>query len=60
MAILVYMVYNNFISIAQAWIAQQRVGLTVGMLGVHAAMIALLLVLFFRRLTLFSVFRYLK
>ena len=60
MAILVYMIYNNVISIAQAWIAQQRVSLPVGMFGVHAAMIVLLLVLFARRLTLFSVFRYLK
>lgn len=60
MAILVYMIYNNVISIAQAWIAQQRVSLPAGVLGVHAVMVALLLLLFVRRLTLFSVFRYLK
>ena len=60
MAILVYMIYNNVISIAQAWIAQQRVSLPVGVLGVHAIMIVLLLLLFCRRLTLFSVFRFLK
>ena len=51
---------NNVISIAQAWIAQQRVSLPVGVLGVHAIMIVLLLLLFCRRLTLFSVFRFLK
>jgi len=60
MAILIYMTYNNVISIAQAWIAQQRVGLVAGMLGVHAVMLVLLLLLFFRRLTLFSIFRYIK
>ena len=60
MAILVYMIYNNVISIAQAWIAQQRISLPAGVLGVHAVMVALLLLLFVRRLTLFSVFRYLK
>ena len=60
MAILIYMTYNNVISIAQAWIAQQRVGLAAGMLGVHAVMLVLLLLLFFRRLTLFSIFRYLR
>jgi lipopolysaccharide export system permease protein len=60
MAILVYMIYNNVLSIAQAWIAQQRIGLPAGLLGVHAVMLGLLLALFFRRLTLFSIFRYLK
>jgi len=59
-AILIYMTYNNVISIAQAWIVQQRVGLTAGMLGVHAVMVVLLFLLFFRRVTLFSIFRYLK
>jgi lipopolysaccharide export system permease protein len=60
MAILVYMVYNNVISIAQAWIAQSRITLPVGMLGVHAVMLALLMLLFFWRITLFSIYRYLK
>ena len=60
MAILVYMIYNNFISIAQAWVAQQRVGLPVGMLGVHVVMLVLLAALFMRRMTLFSISRYFK
>jgi lipopolysaccharide export system permease protein len=60
MAILVYMIYNNVLSMAQAWIAQQRVSLPVGLWGVHVAMLLLLFVLFFRRLTLVSVFRYFK
>ncbi len=60
MAILVYMIYNNVISIAQAWVAQQRIGVSAGLWGVHAAMLALLALLFFRRLTLFSIFRYVR
>lgn len=60
MAILVYMIYSNFVSIAQAWIAQEKISLMTGLWGVHAAMLLLLLLLFFRRLTLFSIFRYIK
>ncbi len=60
LAILVYMIYNNVLSIAQAWIAQERIGLLLGMWGVHAVMLLALLALFFRRLTLFSIFRYFK
>jgi lipopolysaccharide export system permease protein len=60
LAILVYMIYNNFLSISQAWIGQQRISLPVGLWGVHAAMLVLLVLLFFRRLTLFSIFRYIK
>jgi lipopolysaccharide export system permease protein len=60
LAILVYMIYNNLLSIAQAWIAQQRISLPVGLWGVHVMMLLILAVLFFRRLTLFSVFRYLR
>ena len=54
------MVYNNFLSIAQAWIVQQRISLPLGLWGVHATMLLVLLLLFFQRLTLFSVFRYIR
>jgi len=60
LAVLIYMIYNNVLSIAQAWIAQQRIGLPLGLWGVHAMMLLILVVMFFRRLTLFSIFRYLK
>ena len=60
LAILVYMIYNNVLSIAQAWIAQQRISLPLGLWGVHATMLLILAMLFFRRLILFSVLRYLK
>jgi lipopolysaccharide export system permease protein len=50
LALLVYMVYSNSLSIAQAWIAQGKIGFAAGVAGVHAMMIALLLALFYRRL----------
>jgi lipopolysaccharide export system permease protein len=57
LALLVYMVYSNLLSIVQALIAQSRLGLVSGLWGVHVLMFALLLLLFYRRLTVFSVFR---
>lgn len=60
LAILVFMIYSNFLSISQAWIAQQRIGVALGLVGVHAVMLLLLLGLFFRRIMLFSLFRFFK
>ncbi len=60
LAILVYMVYSNLLSIMQASIAQSRVDLFVGMWGVHAAMVLLLLLMFYRRISVFSVWRLLR
>jgi lipopolysaccharide export system permease protein len=60
LAILVYMIYNNVLSIAQAWVVQQRLGFALGLWGVHVIMLLILALLFFRRLTLFSIFRYIK
>jgi lipopolysaccharide export system permease protein len=51
MAILAYMVYSNLISIAQAWVAQGRIGFAAGMWAVHLAVALLLVALFHRRLT---------
>jgi lipopolysaccharide export system permease protein len=57
LAMLVYMVYSNLLSIMQASIAQSRVDVATGMWGVHAAMLLLLLAMFYRRLSVFSVWR---
>ena len=56
-ALLVYAVYSNLLSISQAAIAQSRISLTTGLWSVHALMLVLLLVLFYRRLMVFSLFR---
>ena len=57
LAFLIYLVYSNSISIIQAWVAQGRVGFHSAWWLVHVAMVLLLLVLFFRRLAVNSVFR---
>ncbi len=56
-ALLVYMVYANLLSIMQASIAQGRVSLAPGMLAVHAMMLIVLLLMFYRRLGVFSLVR---
>jgi lipopolysaccharide export system permease protein len=53
MAILIYMTYNNFMSIVQAWVAQSRVTFTAG-LAVHLLMLAVVFVFFYRRVMPFS------
>lgn len=57
LALLIYMTYSNLLSITQANIAQSRISLTAGLLGVHAVMLLLLLALFYRRLMVYSLFR---
>ena len=53
-AILTYMIYSNLISISQAWVSQERISFAIGLPLVHVAMFALLLLLFSRRLLVFS------
>jgi lipopolysaccharide export system permease protein len=60
LAILIYMSYSNLLSITQASVAQSRISFAAGLLGVHAAMLVLLLLLFYRRLLVFSPFRLLR
>jgi lipopolysaccharide export system permease protein len=54
------MVYSNLLSIMQASIAQDRINVFVGMWGVHAGMLLLLTLMFYRRLSVFSFWRLLK
>lgn len=56
LALVVYMTYSNLLSIAQAQIAQSRMGFGAGLL-VHGVMLAVLVLLFYRRLAVSSVFR---
>lgn len=53
-AILTYMIYSNLISISQAWVRQQRMSFEVGVWAVHAVMLALLVLMFWRRLSVIS------
>jgi lipopolysaccharide export system permease protein len=49
MAVLVFIIYNNLISIAQAWISQGRVVGIVGLWPVHGTFLALTIYMFYRR-----------
>jgi lipopolysaccharide export system permease protein len=60
LALLVYMIYSNMLSISQAAIAQSRISLATGLWSVHIAMLALLALLFYRRLTVFSLLRFVR
>lgn len=54
LAIFTYMLYSNLISISQAWVAQETLSFPVGLLLVHVAMLALLPLLFYRRIAVLS------
>jgi lipopolysaccharide export system permease protein len=50
LAVLVYALYNNLLSIFQAWTAQGKIPGWVGLWPVHATMILVLAFLFYRQL----------
>lgn len=49
-AVLTFSIYFNLLGVAQAWVAQGRVGYVEGMWGVHGLMALLLLILFAQRM----------
>lgn len=49
-ALLAYMVYSNFTSMAQAWVSQGKLEFATGWWVVHAGMVGVLVFLFWRRL----------
>lgn len=51
LAVLLYMVYSNLVSISQSWVAQQRISPGVGWVTVHALMTVVLIFLLWRRLS---------
>ena len=54
LALLTYMFYSNLISVSQAWVAQGRLPFQIGWWLVHVVMFVLLILLFFKRLSVFS------
>ncbi len=51
MALLIYVTYNNLTSIAQAWVAQERVGFGVAVWMVHALLALVVAIFFVARVT---------
>ena len=56
LAVLVYALYSNLLSIFQAWTAQSKIPEWLGLWPVHGAMILILAILFFRQLFSFRWF----
>lgn len=54
MALVIYMFYNNMISVTNAWVGQGKIGPVMGLVGIHALMFALMVWLFYRRLSVSS------
>ncbi len=53
-AVLIYMVYINLISVVQAYIAQSKLHLLPALLSLHGVMLLLLALMYYRRLSVFS------
>ena len=59
LAIVLYMLYNNMISVTNTWVGQGKLSPGIGLWAIHAAMLMLTLLMFYRRMTLFSLNRWL-
>ena len=57
MSILIYMVYNNMISVTNAWVGQEKIGAVMGLVGIHTLMFALMILMFYSRMSTFSIRR---
>jgi lipopolysaccharide export system permease protein len=60
LAIVLYALYNNMISVTNTWVGQGKISAGVGLWGIHGVMIAVTAVMYFRRMTLFSLRRSFK
>ncbi len=50
MAILIFIIYNNMVSIMQAWLLQKKISLLFGLWPVHIIFVLLVFYLFYRRI----------
>ena len=57
MAIVLYMLYSNMISVTNAWVGQGKLSPVIGLWGIHSVMLAAASLLFYKRTTLFSLRR---
>ena len=59
-ALVIYMIYNNSISVSNSWVGQQKIGAVAGFVSLHGLMLAVGAVLFYHRLSVYSWKRLLK
>lgn len=60
LALLTYLLYNNLMTISQAWVASGRISFEVGMVSVHVFMLCLIPAMFFRRIVVLSYLRFFR
>ncbi len=60
LAIFIFFIYNNLMTVSQAWVANGKLSFLVGVFAVHLLMLAILPMLFVRRIFVFSLARVLK
>ena len=58
LALFTYLLYNNLLTISQAWVANGRISFAVGVTAVHLFMLCLLPLLFYRRIAVLSFARF--
>lgn len=54
LAIVLYMIYSNMISVTNTWVGQGKLSAGAGLVSIHAVMLAAALAMFYWRMTLFS------
>ena len=57
LAVLIYLIYSNAVSVCQSWIGQGRLRFDVGLWVPHVVMLLVLAVLFYRRISVFARWR---
>ncbi len=57
LAIVLYMLYSNMISVTNSWVGQGKLSPGIGLWGVHAVMLVITVLMFYRRMTLLSLRR---
>ena len=55
-----YLIYNNSLSIVQNWVSQEKISFLVGALGPHLVVFAIVAILFYKRVSVSSMFRVLR
>jgi lipopolysaccharide export system permease protein len=59
-ALVLYMLYNNLISVINSWVGQGKVSESGGLIGIHVFMIVVIVMLFYYRMSVFSIRRILR
>ena len=59
-ALILYMLYNNLISLTNTWVGQEKMNAILGLLSIHVLMLLLVIFMFYSKMTLFSWKRLLK